>query len=68
MDTYTVIILHAHDGQSPDGRLTDSLQIEVITDDVKEAIKIAEGYNKKLPKDQQKKFIRVGQIIQRFKE
>ena len=59
--TYLVFIIQGHNGQSPEGALTDSVACEIIDTDAASALKRA----KKLVEIEKKQFFRVAQIIEK---
>jgi len=59
MNTYLVIVVQAHDGETPQGQLLNVTTLELMEDDPKQAVKRA----KKLVK---RKHYRVSQIIENY--
>lgn len=59
MEKYTVIIIQAHDGETPDGRVMNVTTIELMEQDPEIALKRAKDLIKK-------KFYRVSQIIENY--
>jgi hypothetical protein len=58
-EKYLVIIIQAHEGEMPDGRILDATTIELMDDDPKEALKRA----KKLI---HKKHYRISNIMENY--
>lgn len=59
MNKYMVIVVQAHDGETPQGQLLNVTTLELMEDDPKQAVKRA----KKLVK---RKHYRVSQIIENY--
>jgi hypothetical protein len=59
MTKYMVIVIQAHDGETPEGRLMNICTLQLMEDDPEEALKKAKLLIKK-------KFYRVAEVIENY--
>lgn len=64
-EKYTVIVIHAYDQLLPDGRLSNSTELQIIDDDCERAIKTAKKY---LGRKYKRSNFRIATIIEKYRE